>query len=88
MYFTRWNPFCQIVSAENIQDLRKFILHEGTERSETGRRLRRQKHGTAMRTVFGRKRGQAFLTILDQESFRATVRLNTGCSLEWSFGSE
>ena len=30
----------------------------------------------------------SFFAILDQESFSATVRLNTGCSLEWSFGSE
>ncbi len=27
MYFTRWNPFCQIISAENAQDLRKFAWH-------------------------------------------------------------
>ena len=32
--------------------------------------------------------GQAFFAILDQESFSATVRLNTGWPAEWSFGSE
>ena len=104
MYFTRWNPFCQIVSTENVQDLRNFALRIGngavkkqaggsgvtsTEPPQTAHRIR-----TLRACASGAERTSTveaqlpFFAILDQESFRATVRLNTGCSLEWSFGSE
>ena len=89
MYFTRWNAFCQIVSTENSQDLRKNTLHTEQEREpETVSLFRFSSRARAGPDTISGEIQLPFFAILAQESFSATVRLNTGCSAEWSFGSE
>ena len=92
MYFTRWNAFCQIISAENTRESALFMKKALREQSAMRNRRRTGGPGIVCAeppgSLFCRMRNQDFLAILDQESFSATVRLNTGCSWEWSFGSE
>ena len=84
MYFTRWNTICQIVSGENATDLRKKRTGYDNPGKWTGDSafVRAEPPGGLLSD------DHAFFAIFDQESFSATVRLNTGCSGAWSFGSE